>query len=141
MEKRDFWCLPLRTHTDEVFKVTYLKVIGPSIVESLKIPTTLDKFKSKHLLNPQYLLHVEVIKTRKNWILKNVLSYKQVMTLESYHDFVHQAALINVIIKHTHEDEETKLLEFLITYFQSLNLKEITLEKFELDVMTFLGYK
>lgn len=140
-QKRDFWCLPLKTHTDEVFKVTYVKVIGDEVVESLKIPTSLDKFKSRHILNPQHLIHVEVIKTRKNWIIKNVLSYKKILELPTYNDYLIQAALVNIILKHIHEDEPTDLLQFLVQKFNSQKISEIDQTQFESEVMSHLGYK
>ena len=141
MEKRDFWCLPLQTYTDEVFGVTYVRVISQTHYESLKIGTTLEKFKSRHVLSPKYLLHVEVIKTRKNWILKNVLSYREVMQMENYPDYLKQAELVKIIQKHLYENEPVTVLKWLTRYLLTHPVKEIEVAKFEEELMRELGFK
>jgi hypothetical protein len=141
MEKRDFWCLPLKIYTDDVFGVTYVRVISQTHYESLKIPSALAKFKHQHVLHPQYLLHVEVVKTRKNWILKNVLSYKQVIVLNEYQDYLIQAQLVDLLIKHLHEDEPTEILRELIKYLLTHPIKSIQIGDFENFLMTNLGFK
>lgn len=141
MEKRDFWCLPLKTYTDDIFGVTYVRVISQTHYESLKIPSTLAKFKHQHVLHPQYILHVEVIKTRKNWILKNVLSFKQVMDLRNYQDYLIQAQLVNLLSKHLHEDEPTDILRELTKYLLTHPIQKIELGSFENFLMSNLGFK
>lgn len=141
MEKRDFWSVPLKIYTDEVFNISYIKVLGENIFESIKIPTTLDRCKSRHLLNPNYLLHIEVIKTRKNWIFKNVLEYRQLMKPNSYQDYLKQAQLVNIILKHIHEGEETDLLSWVEDYFKNHILAQIELRAFENELMKQLGFK
>jgi hypothetical protein len=141
MEKRDFWCIPLKTYTDEVFGVTYVRVISQTHFESLKIPSTLAKFKHQHVLHPQYLLHIEAVKTRKNWIIKNVLSQKQIMQLDEYQDYLIQAQLITLLLKHLHEAEPTEILRDLTKYFLTHPVKSIDPAEFEDFLMSNLGFK
>ncbi len=141
MEKRDLWCVPLKIYTDEVFNISYVKILGEGCFESIKIPTTLEKFKSRHILNPSHLLHVEMIKTRKNWILKNVLEHRQIMQLDTYPDFLKQAQLITVLLKHLYDDQETRLLPWLVEYFEGRAFGEVEIVKFESELMQQLGFR
>lgn len=140
MEKRDFWCLPLQTYTDEVFGVTYVRVISQTHYESLKIPVALAKFKFRHLLNPKNLLHVEVIKTRKNWIFKHVLTYREIMTLTSYQDYLKQAELIEILRKHLFHEEPVAILPWLESYFLANPVRTIEPARFENQLMRELGF-
>jgi hypothetical protein len=141
MEKRDFWCLPLSIYNDDIFGITYVRVISQTNFESLKIPTTLEKFKSQHVLNPTNLLHVETIKTRKNWILKSVLSYKKIVAPKAYSDFLKHSQMINILIKHQYEDQETTLLRPLTKYLLSNPIEKIDIMEFESFVLSELGFK
>ncbi len=140
MEKRIITCLPLSKTNDEVFKITYLTLLTENSVESIKLPTNFDNYKYSHMIRPDYLLQVEIIKTRKNWILKNILKYEKIQDPCSYNDFLKQSEMVKIILKNTYQDQETNILPFVVETFQQKALNLINLKNFEQQLSANLGF-
>ena len=140
MEKRIITCLPLSKTNDEVFKITYLTLLTENSVESIKLPTNFDNYKYSHMIRPDYLLQVEIIKTRKNWILKNILKYEKIQDTCSYNDFLKQSEMVKIILKNTYQDQETNILPFVVETFQQKALNLINLKNFEQQLSANLGF-
>ena len=142
MEVRNMWVLPLNVYTDEVLKLSYLRVLSDSRFETVKLPTHLSQYRYQHLLVPTNMLYIELIKTKKNWILKNILQTDQVMNAESYLDFLKLADISKLINNYFQEDMENTLLQTLLKYFNTLNnIHEINLQDLEEKINICLGFK
>ncbi|NJK70955.1 MAG: hypothetical protein HC932_01680 [Thermales bacterium] len=140
MEKRIINCIPLAKTNDEVFKITYLTMLTENSVESIKLPTNFNNYKYSHLIRPDYLLNLEIIKTRKNWILKNILKFQQINQPACYNDFLKQSEISKIILKHLHMEQETNILSFLIKTFQANPINELDIKEFEQNLTKSLGF-
>ena len=88
MEIRQVKGIFVNIFTDTILNLSYGKILTEKRVESLKFPTNLDNYKYKHLIQPHFLLHVEIIKTRKNWIVKSILGHEELSQPKTYDDYV-----------------------------------------------------
>jgi hypothetical protein len=138
MEIREIWGIVLSTFTDELFSFSYIRVLTETKFESFKLNTQYEKCKFNHLLNPNYLLKFELIKTRKNWIVRSILEYKHISKPVSYKDFLNQAECIKIIENSITQDEIVSILPFVVKEFSSL--ENISLDQFSQQLKTQLGY-
>jgi len=65
MQIRNFLAIVLSHYTDEISHLSYIKVLNENKVETLKLPTSITNYRYQHLLRPNFLLEVEVVKTKK----------------------------------------------------------------------------
>ncbi len=138
MEQREIWAIPLSIFTDEILPFSYIKILSDKKYESVKIGTKLESCKFRHLLNPNYLLKLELIKTRKNWIIKQVLEYKQACLPKTYHDFLKQTELIKLLQANITEDQEVVILSFILSQFASI--ARYNQAEFEQELQKRLGF-
>ncbi len=140
MEIRRLWLLPLDKSNDELLKVTYLKVLSLEKYESIKLPTNFENYKYQDLLDISKLLYVELVRTRKNWILKSVLEYKALLKLSSYQDFLKLAEVKGLLLSFFQEEHEAKVLEYLIFLFKTENISDIKLNDFNHKLLQLQGF-
>jgi hypothetical protein len=138
MELREEWAIPLSIYSDELFPFSYVRVITPTHYESFKLSTQIESCKFKHLLNPNYTIKCELIKTRKNWILKSILEYKAICHPDAFSDYLKQAEMVKIISEHVTQDQEVEIYDFVA---ESLgNLTNIKLKEFKKDISKKLGF-
>jgi hypothetical protein len=138
MEFREIKGVVLRCYSDELFKFTYIRFLSENTLESIKIPTQLENFKLNHILNPNFLLHIEIIKTRKNWILKNIIEYTRIGEPVKYIDFIKQSEMTKLTLENIQEDQEVNVLDFFIHSVQNIDL--LDLKEYEKNLLTRLGF-
>lgn len=138
MELREIKGIVLRTYSDELFKFTYIKFLTDSTLENIKIPTQIDNFKLNHVLNPNFLLEIEIIKTRKNWILKNILEYTRICDPKRYIDFIKQSEMAKLTLANIEEEQEVEILNFVIESIK--NIESLDLKEYEKKLLTRLGF-
>lgn len=138
MELREIRGVVLKCYSDELFKFTYIKFLTENTLESIKIPTQIENFKLNHVLNPNFLLQIEVIKTRKNWILKNVLEYQRISEPKKYVEFIKQSEISKITLNHTHEDQEIDILSYFIQTVQKIDT--VDLKIYETELLSKLGF-
>jgi hypothetical protein len=138
MELREIKGIVLRSYSDELFKFTYIKFLTDSTLENIKIPTQIENFKLNHVLNPNFLLHLEVVKTRKNWILKNILEYTRISDPKRYKDFIKQSELAKLTLANLQEEQEANILALVIESVQ--NIESLDLKEYEKSLLVCLGF-
>jgi hypothetical protein len=140
MQIRTEKILIINSYRDEVAGIFYMRVLTENKCENLRIGKNFEKQSFKHLLQPNYLLQVELIKTVKNWILKEVFSYQVLFTPKTYSDYEKIASIQKILNQLLHEGQETDLLIHLINYFKNIELKDLKVEDFENKVLNILGF-
>jgi hypothetical protein len=138
MEFREIQGIVLKVYTDELFKFSYLKFLTDTTLESIKIPSTLENFKMNHILNPNYMMSIEIIKTRKNWILKNVLEYNRISHPIKYIDFIKQVELTKITLSHIQEDQDVEIFDFVKTSVEQIH--SLDLKEYEKKLLSLLGF-
>jgi hypothetical protein len=139
MEFREETAIALNHYNDEIFKVSYLRILTSTKIESVKLPTVIDNYKFSHLLNPNYLLGLELIKTKKNWVLRNISSSDRISQPTSYLDFLRQSEIIKLVLEHIREDQEIEILGWLV-YILGTKLDTLDMAKFESELLRRLGF-
>jgi hypothetical protein len=141
MDVRNLWILPLTVYTDEVLRLSYLKYLTKSKFETLKLPIHLTQYNDQHLLNPSNLILVEVVRTKKNWILRNILQTREIIKIREYVDYIKFAQLTKTIMNYFQEESEVEILELIINLFTTYGVENLDLKKLEEDLECSLGFK
>lgn len=127
------------TYTDEVMGVTWVKFLNQKTLESLKLPQIITKYKHANIIKYPNILIVELIKTRKNWILKDIVTYTKLTDLDKYTDFVKYSEILRLIKKYVYTDQEVEIIDFLTDFFtKDFNVR--TIEEFESKLLNKLGF-
>lgn len=139
MEHREVYGIPLKTFSDEIFKVSYIKVLTEDSLESVRLPTDIKNYKLQHLIQPSYLLNLELIKTKKNWVLKGINRFEKVCNLQTYKDYLKHTEMVNLVLKYFKEQQSFNLLSFFLHEF-STNFNKTDVLEFESRLLRKLGF-
>jgi hypothetical protein len=124
--------------TDSVLGISYGKFFTFDTVISIKLPTQIDSYKYRHLLQANFLLEIEIVKTKKNWIIKNILNSKIIYEPASYNEYLLFAECIKLVRQNIREGQMTASLLSLIDYWSTC--KGINLVDFDLILKKSLGF-
>ena len=138
MEIRQVKGIFVHIFTDTVLNLSYGKILTEKRVESLKFPSNIENYKYKYLIQPHYLLHIEIVKTKKNWIVKSVLGHEELYKPETYDDYVKLSEISKLLSKNVIDEENTNVLYFLVAYLK--NVKHINVEDFNKLLQKNLGF-
>lgn len=130
----------LSVYSDRLTNLTFAKVLTESRVETVKLPTVVENYRLGHLLQPNYVLEVELLKTRKNWILKHILSHQNFCQLTKYTDHLKFAQLMALLNQYTRDGQDVDLLSYLVGYFEHSAIANLDLVEFESKLLERLGF-
>ena len=140
MEIRTVQAILLGHRVDELMNISYLKILTEEYIESVKLPTAIQNYRLQHLLQPNFLLEMELVKTKKNWIVKGILNHREFCLPTNYAEHLKIAEIINLINKYSREGQELKILDLLIITFESTKLTDLDLVDFESKLLERLGF-
>lgn len=140
MEFRTITGLVLATSVDEVWNITFAKILTEDGLETIKIPSLIKDFKQGHIIKPDNLLQIEIVKTKKNWIIKNINRSHRWCEPASFNDYLKLSRLLEFLAKSIKVGEKTDCLKFIINYFTNKNIEEIDTDNFQISFLTFMGY-
>lgn len=140
MEIQQVQALVLDIYTDEVLNLCYLKVLTRKKYESLKLPTSWHKYKFNYLIRPNYLLDLEIIKTRKNWIIKDILGFEPFLEPKIYQDFLKLRQIQKILISYLYEGQEVEIFDWLKNFLFTTSFRKLNLLHFENELKQKLGF-
>ena len=142
MEIRQISGIFIDTYHDSILGLSYGKILTESTLESIRFPTLLDNYKYKYLIEPNQLLQLEVIKTKKNWILRSINHSQVVYQPKDYQDFLVFCEAIKFLKSNIMEQQSTSALSCITSYFESVNINnsKINLLAFEKIISQSLGF-
>jgi len=140
MEKRTVVGLPLSIFTDSVMGLSFVKLLTNQQLEVIKIPKHIDQFNQNYLLKSVHLIEVELVKTRKNWILKEIIFFETLFNLQKYEDFLKHKEIISILLAYIKEDQMVEILPFLVSSFMKKQVEKIDFAKFEQELLVKLGF-
>ena len=138
MEIRQVKGIFVHIFNDTVLNISYGKILTEKRVESLKFPTNINNYKYRHLVQPHYLLHIEIVKTRKNWIVKSILGHQELYNPETYDDFVKLSEISKIISDNVIDEQDTNILYFIVTFLK--NAKQLNVSDFDKLLQKNLGF-
>jgi hypothetical protein len=139
MEIKQLTGIFLDVYTDTVLNLSYGRFLTDSTLTSIKLPTQIDNYKYKHLIQPNQLLNIEIVKTKKNWILRHILQSKEIYKPKDYQDFLYFAESIKLIKQNLREEQTTSALPVLVEYWRLC--ERIDLAVFEKLLQKVLGFE
>lgn len=137
----------LRIREDMLIDSCFCEILTPELYMEVKLPSKVDDYRYKPLINFGFLLQLDLIKTRKHWIVTHIeaLSKLRLSTWE-YSQFELLTQMNRVLVKHLHIDQECHLHPLVKGYLRALDVRKYPssgelLHKFEEDLMSWLGFK
>jgi hypothetical protein len=128
MEIRQIQGLTLKIYTDTMAGFSYLTFLSNERLEKIRLPVEFSKFKQNYLLTSNYLLDIEIIKTKKNWVLKDIFKSQEILRLQAWSDFLKHSEQTNILLEFLREEQEVDILPWL---------KQFWSQKAELDSIIF----
>ena len=141
MEAKSIWILPLSAYTDEVLGFSYLKYLSSFHFDTIKLPVRLSNYRYQHLLNSSNLILIDAIKTKKNWILKEIIEVKNLVKIDQYSDYIKFAQLNKLILKYFQSGCDVEVLDTIINLFTVKGVKNLELGAVELELEASLGFR
>ncbi|MEM1311960.1 MAG: hypothetical protein AAGF07_00670 [Patescibacteria group bacterium] len=141
MEAKSIWILPLSVYTDEVLGFSYLKYLSSFHFDAIKLPVRISEYKYKHLLNSSNLILIDAIKTKKNWILKEIVETKTLVRMYKYSDYLKFAQLNKLILKYYQEGCDVELLDSIINLFITNKVENLELKAVESELEMSMGFR
>jgi hypothetical protein len=138
MQIRQISGLLLGIFDDEILRVSYAKILTNNKLESIRLPTNVANYKYKHLLQPNHKLELELIKTRKNWILKSILGFTEIYKPNCFDEYLKYCQVVTRIKENLIEEQETHTLQFLENHLH--NQTSIDIKSFDLEFAKVLGH-
>jgi hypothetical protein len=132
--------LPIGLTTDEALGISYMHCMSGTSFRSVKLPTVASKYTQSGILNILHLIDCQLIKTRKNWILKEIHTSTQILHPSNYVDYIMINNLRLVLQSHYNPESQTELLSQLLQYFSRNPIQTIKLPHFKQMVDQFLGF-
>lgn len=141
MQRRIEKLIILKIYNDETSNFSYVKVLTMTVCESIRLSQSQARSKISHLLQPFFLLEVELVKTTKNWILNEVINANQIIKPNTYLDFQKIADLQKILSSRIETGQDTDILASLLEYFsQNQNLDQIDQTLFDNYLLSKLGF-
>lgn len=139
MEIREVQGLPIGFYHDSIIGFTYCRFLTFEGVESIKMTRGLEKLSYGHLMRPDYLVTLELKKTRKNWIVSDVLNYIPIHQQTDYSEISKYSQMIHLLQKHTRVGQEIDLLSWF-TVQVNYGIHQVNMRDFEVRLLHSLGF-
>ena len=131
--------IPIKTFDDEVYKCTFVRILTPNSYYSIKLPTIKANYKLGNMISPMYELEGEFIKTKKNWILRNIVRHEKLIKAEEYQTVMNMMHIIDTTTKFIKEGEEgLNIYDWLKSEIQSAT--KFDQKQFESKLLQQLGF-
>jgi hypothetical protein len=124
---------------DAILGLTYGKILTEESLESVRFPTLLENYKYKHLVEPNCFVEIEVIKTRKNWIVKEIISSRSIYQPRDFQDYMDMCEVIKLTRENIIDEQQTNFLSYFVNYFQ--NIPKIEVRQFDNLLQTQMGFR
>ena len=132
--------VPISIYSDEILNFSYVKVLSEERFETIKLPLKISRYKFQHLLKPINILEVEIVKTRKNWILQNILCSESLFRFKNYVDYTKVPEIQKILLNYFQDGLETDLLNELKKLLDKNELSDINIKNFEEFVQKNMGF-
>jgi hypothetical protein len=125
-------------HTDTLYKGDYGLILTNKNVEKIKFPASFKNFKESHLMQMNMVCEVELVKTKKNWIVSKVISSQIFYTPLDYQDFLAFTQCIVELKSNLRENQDTLALFKILDFFQ--NRERVQASQFQRELLGWLGF-
>ena len=139
MEIRRIKGIFINYYHDSVLSLTYGKILTEKSLESVRFPTLLENYKHKHMVEPNCFVEIEIVKTRKNWIVKEIISSKSIYSPCDFQDYMNMCEVIKLTRESIIDEQRTNFLGHFVNYFK--NTSKIEVRQFDNLLQTEMGFR
>ena len=123
---------------DYVIGLTYGKILTDESLESVRFPSLLENYKHKHLVEPNCIVEIELVRTRKNWIVKEIITSRPIYSPCDFQDYLSMCEVIKLTRDNIIDEQRTDFLIYFVDYFK--DLKKIEVRRFDNLLQTQMGF-
>jgi hypothetical protein len=140
MEIREITGMFVSVFTDDIMPYSYIRILTDSTVETVKLPSRFNDSKFRHYFSPYNILVLELIKTRKNWIVKDISVQESIVTNPSFDHILKHSQMLKLVSENVTEGQDIAILDWFIAQIKEAGV-EINLENFKKDLHQKINFR
>jgi hypothetical protein len=129
MEIREIKGIFVSVYTDDLMPFSFIKILTHDTLETVKLSSRLRDSKFSHYFSPYNILSIEIIKTRKNWIVRDISIIEKIVENPSFNHILKHSQMLKLLSESITEGQEVDILDWFVA-----QIKEATSE---IGVATF----
>jgi len=140
MESQILSGIPIKSYSDEILKVTFVNLITKDTCVKIKLPTNIENYRYGYLINPCNLLTCDLVKTKKHWVLRQIVSTKTLCEPKNFSQFMQISEIGKKLKEKLWEGQEVEILDFVENFFLNQNWHLAGVQNFEKNLDKRLGF-
>lgn len=130
MEIREITGLFVSVYTDDLMPFSYIKILTDTTLESVKLPSRFRDSKFAHYCSPYNLIKLEIIRTRKNWIVRDIAIVETIVSEVSFSHMLKHTHMLKVLAENITEGQQLHILPWFIDQLKQAT-HEINIDSFQ----------
>jgi len=140
MEIREIQGLFISVFTDDMMPFSYIRILTYSTLETVKLPSRFCDSKFSHYFSPYNILSLEIIKTKKNWIVKDVSIVDKVVENPQFSHILKHSQMLKLLSDNVTEGQNVEVLDWFVSQLQEATA-EIEIASFQKQLEQKLNFR
>lgn len=140
MEVREITGLFVSVFSDDMMPCSYVRILTHHTLETVKLSARFRESKFAHYLSPYNILQVELIKTRKNWIVRDIVLIDRIVDSPSFNHILKHSQMLKLLSDNVTEGQEVSILNWFVSQIKGANA-EIGMDEFQKDLHHQLNFR
>lgn len=140
MEVREIKGIFVSVFSDDLMPFSYIRILTDSTVETVKLSARFSDSKFRHYFSPYNILSMEVVKTRKNWIVRDISVVECIMSNPSFDHILKHSQMLKLVSENVTEGQEISILDWFISQIKGAGA-EISMDNFKKDLHQKLNFR
>lgn len=140
MESKILSGIPIKSYNDEILKITFINLITKDNCVKIKLPTSLENYRYSYLINPCNILTCDLVKTKKHWVLRQIINTKTLCQPKNFNEFLQVSEIGKKLKEKLWEGQEVEILELVENFFLDQNWSILGVQNFEKKLDKKLGF-
>jgi len=116
----------LKIREDLIINSAFAQVLTDQTLIEVKLPTKVENYRYRSVLNFGHLLAFDLVKTRKHWIVTHIeCRAKPELSQWNYFKFENLILMNQFLIENLHLDQDCHILDSVGSYISDLNQASI----------------
>lgn len=140
MEVKELVGVFVSAFSDDIMGLAFIKILTFTHVEVVKVPSRLVDSKFYHYFTPYKLLSIEVVKTRKHWIVRDVSVIQTIVSDPSFDMIIRHTQMLKSLSERIIEGQEIDVLDWFLSEIKGQK-RGISTEEFDKELEYKLSFK
>jgi hypothetical protein len=140
MEIREISGLFVSVYTDDMMPYSYVRILTDSTLLTVKLPSRFRDSKFAHYCTPYNILTLEIIKTRKNWIVRDITVNRTIVEKPTFSHILKHSQMLKLLSQNITEGQNVDILEWFVAQIKGAS-SEIGMDDFQKQLDQKLNFK